>query len=232
MTTVVTLVQDAMFTIGALGQDGTTQPEGAADQQLVLRFLQRMLDNWANDNLLVYSESAETLPLTANQATYSSALLSGGTRPVAVTGMYVLYGTVSYPISMIDSNTYNSFGIKTIAAIPQYCYYNPTFATGLFTFFPVPYAAMTAYVYVVRPLAGTLTLATDLVLPPGYEHAIVANLAKEICRPFGQQLTPDIILHAKESMAKIKRANVQFIELKSPFSGNDSNDLSYICYPW
>ncbi len=232
MTTVVTLVEDAMFAAGVLGQDGTTQPEGASDKQLVLRTLQRMLDNWANDNLIVYANATETLALTTGTSTYLSSLLSGGTRPVAVAGMYVQYAGVDYPIEMIDSTRYNAIGIKTISAIPNVCYYIPTMAVGTFIFFPVPYANMTAYVDTIRPLAGTLTLATDLVLPPGYEEAIVDNLAERICRSFGQQLTPDIRDRAKASLALVKKRNVTFVELQSPFQGSNSTDLSYICYPW
>lgn len=232
MTTALVLVQDAMYTAGVLGQDGTSQPEAAADQQLALRFLQRMLDSWANESLLLYTTSQETLPMVANTATYSTALLSTPTRPVSVDGMYVLYAGVSYPIEMIGRDAYNQIGIKTVAAIPQYCYYNPDMTQGSFTFFPVPYATMTAFVDCERVLTGTLTLATDVVLPPGYEEAIVASLAEAICRPFGRPLTPDIARAAKEARARIKKRNVEFVELATPFGADTSYDLSYICYPW
>lgn len=221
-----------MFTAGVLGQDGTTQPEGSSDQALVLRFLNRMLDSWANESLLIYSTSQETLPLTANVATYSTALLTNPTRPVAISGMFVRYAGVDYPISMIDKSTYNQIGIKTIAAIPQYCWYDPTMTQGALTFFPVPYATMTAYVDCDRVLSAPLTLASDLTLPPGYEQAIVDSLAEIICRPFGQPLTPDIVNAAKVSRARIKKRNLEFVELATPFSADTSFDLSYICYPW
>lgn len=231
--TVSTLVQDAMFAAGVLGQDGTTQPEGDADQQLVLRFLNRMIDAWSTETMMVYTTLQETLNLVANTATYSTSLfVSGNGRPVAVQGLFVRYAGVDYPIDMIDKSTYDSIGIKTVAAIPQYCYYDPSMPQGTLSLYPVPYATMVAYVDCMRPLTGALTLASTVSLPPGYDSALVDCLAEVICRPFGMPVTPDIARAAKEARARIKRRNIVYVEMESPFQGDNSYDLSYICYPW
>ena len=109
-----TIVADAMFQAGVLGQDGVTVPD--ADAQLVLRRLNRMLDSWSTESMMIYTITTKTLALSANVSTYTSASLSGGgIRPVNVAGMYVTYAGVDYPIEMIDNTRYNDIGIKTIA---------------------------------------------------------------------------------------------------------------------
>lgn len=199
------IATDAMFQAGVLGQDQAT---GAADAdvQLVLRRLNRMLDSWSNERLMIYAIETETLALTPNVATYTSAgFLSG--RPVTIEAMYVHYAGVDYLIEFIDNVQYASIGIKNIAAIPQFCYINTGIPNIEFTFFPLPSANMTATVYVRQLLSAPVTVSTSLVMPPGYEKAIVDNLAVDICPSFEREPTQAMLKSAQESRAVLKVNN-------------------------
>lgn len=227
------LCQDAMFQAGVLGQDGTVNPQGDADVQLVLRYLNRLLDSWSIESLMIYASALDTLPLVASTATYATTLLTSTLRPTKVTSISVTYGGVNYPVELIDDARYNDIALPTLAAIPQVCNYTASYPAGSFVFFPVPFATMTANIYVERLLTtATVTTATTLTFPPGYERALVACLAKEICPPFYQPITTDIAKAAMEALSVLKKRNWQPFEAKTPFDQDNSYDLAYICRPW
>ena len=227
------LAQDAMFMAGVLGQDGTTNPQGDSDVALVLRVLYRMLDEWATQDLLVYSNNAVTFNLSAGVASYSTSAFSSPARPVSISAMRVTYAGVDYPVDMIDYARYNQIAIKTIQAIPGVCYYNPGMPDGLLTFYPIPYAAMVGTAYVSERLnSANITPASSFNFPPGYESALVSNLARAICPYFGQPVTPDLERQATRSLAAIKQRNAVPGELSTPFDADNSFAMSYICYPW
>lgn len=226
------LVQDTMFKAGVLGQDGTTQPNGDADVQLVLRVLNRLLDAWSVESMILYATSTETLALSTGVATYSSTLLAGG-RPVSVDSMNVTYAGVNYPIEKINASRYALIGIPTIQAIPQACYIDMTFPNAAFTFFPVPYAPMVANVECERVLQPTaITVATNITFPPGYEKAIIDNLAVEICPYFGFPVEPALLDAAKKSLAKLKIRNFVPGEMTTDFDTDTSYALANIYKPW
>ena len=143
MTTARDVVYDAAFAAGALGQ-GETMSD--ADAQLILRRFGRLLDSWSNENLLIYDVYVDDLVLTANVGDYLTTDLAQG-RPVSVDSMYVVMDQISYPIQMIDNQTYNAIALKTeIQSIPAFCWYNSGFPDGEFHFWPYPYGGMVAKV--------------------------------------------------------------------------------------
>lgn len=224
------LATDAMFQAGVLGQDGTSNPNGDADIQLTLRILNRMLDSWSNERLMIYQLTTETLALVANTAAYSSSTLTQ--RPVAVEDMNVSYGGVSYPIMFIDSGTYSAIPINTIAAIPNVCWINTGFPNMTFTFYPVPFAAMTATLTTRRVLSTAIAVATVVSMPPGYEKALVTGLALEICPSFRMEATPLMVQQAKDARAALKVTNYVPLEMSTDFDTDATMDLAYMCRPW
>jgi hypothetical protein len=222
MTTVATIITDAMYAAQIIGQD---QTPSSGDSQLMLRILQRMLDSWSNENQLIYADTTESFTMTAGVSAYSTTLLTDG-RPVSINAMTVTLNDIYYPVDMIDVLTWNAITYKLTQSIPNQCYYDPTFPNGTFNFYPTPYAAFTCYVDARYPLSGTLTLATDLVLPEGYEAAIVANLAIKAWPSFKTgNPSPLMMQEARDTRAVIKRTNYVPLEMETPF-GNSSGDIS------
>jgi hypothetical protein len=146
-----------------------------------------MLDTWANDGLMVHARTQETIALTAGDATYTTLNLSTATRPAAVEdlGAFTRLAGVDEPLEMVSREQFARIAYKTAEGLPAVCWYEPAMANGLFEFYPTPYAAMTAYFFVRRVLTGTLLLGTTVSLPPGYEEAIVNNLAIRGAPSFG-----------------------------------------------
>jgi hypothetical protein len=225
-----TLVNDAATFAGVLGQDQATLSDN--DSQTILRFLNRMVDSWSTENAMIYAISTETLALSAGVATYLSSGLAGG-RPVNVGAINVTYGGVNYDLTKIDATAYSQIGIPSIQAIPTQVYIDMGMPNATFTFFPVPFAPMVANVDCQRLLASTpITLTTSVVMPPGYERALVCNLAKEICPVFMRQVTNDIREAAMKSMKALKKINFTPLVMRTDFDRDTSYALANIYKPW
>lgn len=228
MTAVATLVNDAAFDAQVLGQDQTLS---SGDAQLLLRKLNRMLDSWSNEKQMIYSNTAQTFLMTPSVATYSTSLLTLG-RPVSIDSMTVTLDNIDYPVDMIDLLKWNSITYKLTEAIPNQCYYNANIPNGEFNFYPRPYAQFLCTVYASYQLAQVpLILATNLVLPPGYEAAIVAGLAVEAWNSFKSgDPAPSMIKKAIDTRAVIKRTNFQPLEMETPFDHNDGDISNAFLY--
>lgn len=226
-----TLVTDAMYQAGVLGQDQGAAPSND-DAQLVLRRLQRMLDSWSTDDLMIYQANAETLSMSASVSQYSTALLAAG-RPVKIETMWVTYAGVDYPVIQIDDARYASIAIKNINAIPQYCWINDSFPQMQLTFWPIPFAPMTLNMICQRLLQSTtVTMATSLSFPPGYEKALVDCLAVDIMPSFGLQPNASQLQAAKDAKTTLQTLNMNVLEAATDFDRDSSYALANIYRPW
>lgn len=222
MTTVATLVNDAAYAAQVLGQDQTIS---SGDAQLILRRLNRMLDSWSNEKLMIYVNDTQSFTMTPDVNAYSTALLSGG-RPVAINSMTVLLNSIYYSVDMIDILKWNDISYKITQAIPNQCYYNASFPDGMMYFYPTPYAAFTCNVDCQNVLSSPLLLSTNLTLPPGYEAAIVAGLAYDIWSSFKSgDPTPAMRDDMIRTRAVLKRNNFVPLEMDTPFA-QDTGDIS------
>lgn len=225
MTTARDVCIDAAYASTALGQGETLS---ANDSQLILRRFGRLLDSWANENLLIYNIYIDQLTLTSNVLDYSTTLLSQG-RPVSVDSMYVRQSQIDYWIEMVDNQKYGEIPLKEgVSSIPAYCWYDSGFPDGTFHFWPAPYSPMTAFVNcrrVLRP--ANMTLDSVLSFPPGYERMFVDQLGLDICPSFGVQPSPALVASARESKATLKRAN--HVPLESDIDIGDWSPAPY--YP-
>lgn len=220
MTAVSTLVYDAMYQAGVLGQD---QTPSSGDVNLVLRRLNRMLDSWSNESLMKFDDSSQTFTMTAGTQSYSTSLL-GNSRPISFDSMRVNLNGIDYPVDFIDQQKWNAISYKSTTAIPRYMYYDGAYPNGMMFFYPIPYAAFTCYIYSQNQLQGNLTLTTTLLMPIGYEAAIVDGLAVDIMPSFGKQATPQQVGMARDSKSRLKRTNFQPLEMVTPF--DETLDLS------
>ena len=223
MTAVSTLVQDAMFAARVLGQDETAT---SADVQLVLRRLQRMLDSWSNEKQMIFRQDEESFPLTAGVGTYSTSLFTED-RPIAIDSMRVRFSQVDYPVERIDAVKWAEIGVKDISAIPAVFYYDAQMPEANITFYPKPSSSGTCFAFCQRVLTGALTLTTDLILPPGYEAAIVAGLAADIWPSFKQGDVPKaLIADRTQTRSVIKRTNFIPMEMDNPLNSRGAGDYS------
>lgn len=185
-----------------------------------LTSLNAMLGDWANEGLMVYASTTDAIPLIANNGVYTIGASGDfpANRPQEVlNASYIQYGLVSYPLAILTKEQYNNIQVKSVGGIPTSMMYSADFPNGTITLYPVPQATMTLNL-VSKKLLNVFQNLTDVVsLPPGYENAVVFNLAKYLSAEFGQPLPIQVARQAAGSKRTIKRTNTVVPILKMPY---------------
>jgi hypothetical protein len=209
MTTASAIITQAAKKIGVAFKNEALAADEAADG---LTALNNMLASWSNDSLLVYSRTWESFTLVSNTASYTIGV--GGdfntTRPIAIVEAHVKISSIDYPLEIIPDEVYNHFiQLKTIQTSPaQYLTYDNANPLGTIRLYPVPASNDTLFLLTEKP-ATALALTDTLSFPPGWERAIVYNLAIEMAPEYGNPTPPEVVALAAESKAEIKRASMR-----------------------
>lgn len=203
MTTARDLIEDAAAEIG---EDAADTSLSDHDAQRMLRRLRRMLDGWATERLMVYALTQETIALVAGTASYSSSGLAAG-RPVKVEGAFVRDGDTDYGLTIVTDDEYQRIPAKTTQSMPEVLYPRMSMPNATLYLWPVPTAAYTLYLTLRRTFGSVAGLSTTVDLPPGYERAIVTNLAVECAPLFGTKVSDETATIARDSKAALKCLN-------------------------
>ncbi len=206
------LITASLRLIGAIAP-GESIPAAEATDGLAA--LNRMIDSWSNESLLIYAKVREEFTLTASDGIYSMG--TGGdfstTRPVHIeeAAIEIVSASPTYevPITIIRNATEWAAVISkdTTSELPQYLYAEGTYPTDTLNLYPVPTVANKLVLYSQKPLTTITALATSVSMPPGYERALIYNFAVEIS-PEYNRMVPDVVMQtAIDSKALIKRTN-------------------------
>jgi hypothetical protein len=204
MTTGAVIVQDAMIQAGIIDAGATVSTN---DQNLVLRRLNRMIASWDNEPLMLFALSSQSFTMVSGQADYPSSTYLTDGRPVSIDAMYVRLSSIDYPVDVIDNQTWNAIPYKPTTGIPNQCFVDTDYPTTTLRFYPTPYAAFTCFVQARTPLTASITESTDVLMPQGYEKAIVDGLAVDIAPSFGAEVTPIMLKASVESRRVLRRNN-------------------------
>jgi hypothetical protein len=216
MSTGRDLIYAALREIGAFGSEETPQAEGTND---ALKTLNRMWGGWNADLGNIYSETLDSLTLVPSTASYTIGPDFGVfnvTRPVQILAAQLRYATnTDLPIEIISFDKYQEVSNKTSSAdVVQYLAYNATYPNGVIYVWPVPTVA-----YVIRltskKILSDFDLDTTLSLPPGYEDAIVLNLAVRLSQGWGRPVSQMLYSSALEAKSIITRANTVIEEMET-----------------
>jgi hypothetical protein len=208
-----TLITNALIELGVLA-DG--EVPSAAMLSLGLATLNRMLDAWNTERLLLPVQTRSSYTLTASLAspTIGPTGTFSASRPMAIEQMGVMPvgSTVELPVLPMTRGEYAAITLKTLTMDwPLRYLYEPGTPNGTITFYPIPTTAATLYLYVLTALASFATYDTAYTFQPGYYEALHFNLALRCMRPFGVKFDgPDLALlidQAGTAKGSIKRQN-------------------------
>jgi len=215
------IILDAMIEVGILapGEDNNADP-GVV--QWAFRKLNYLLDEWAADEIFVYSVAFQLFTLIANHPVHT---IGPGTaqlpadfpvvqRPVKiVSASLLLNNNVDTPIDVEDDQWWASNPVKTLSSsLPTHVYYSPDNPNGNLFFWPV-----TSVVYPVRlelwTLLSQFSEITDPVdgpggqgiLPPAYRAALMLTLAEAL----GGDPPDNLADRAKRARAAIMGNNME-----------------------
>ena len=210
MATAGDLINGALRLIGQLAEGETPSPETSAD---ALTALNQLLDSWSTEELSVYGTQNQvfTWPPNTISRTIGPTGDFVGNRPVTLDdSTYFRDPTtgVSYGIKIINQAQYDGIAVKTVTStFPKVMWINMDVPDITMFLYPVPTRALEWQFVSVIELTQPATLATTLVIPPGYLRAFRFNLACELAAEFGVEPSPQVKRIAMSSKRNIKRIN-------------------------
>lgn len=210
MATAGDQINGALRLIGVLAEGETPSAETSQD---ALTALNQMIDSWNTERLSVYTTQDQvfTWPAGSISRTLGPTGNFVGVRPVLLddSTYYRDPSTgVSYAVKIINQDQYNSIALKTVTStFPQLLWINPDYPNAEYFVYPVPTRDLEWHFVSVLELTQPATLATDLVVPPGYLRAFRYNLAMELAPEFGVEPSQQVRRIAMTSKRNIKRIN-------------------------
>lgn len=212
------LVSASLRLIGAIAPGESVDSQEATDG---LAAINRLIDSWSNENLLIYAITREQFTLVANTTSYTIG--SGGdfntTRPQWIERALIRDDSVTdpieYTVSLLSNEEYSSIASKSVTSqIPYALYDDGGYPLRTLSLYPTPSAAHKLVLYSGKPLTTIASLDTSLSLPPGYERALVYNGALELSPEYGNPIDQTILAIAMDSKASIKRKNHRPLHLR------------------
>ena len=211
MTTALDVLTDALMLCGVVAE-GEAVP--AAQAQHALRTLNRLLDTWRLDSLLVYAIDRQVVSTTANVGTYTIG--SGGTfnveRPVRIETAGLLdttqTPTLEIPLHVLTDEEYQDIRLKGLTSTyATWLYYQQDYPLGSVILWPTPTVARQLALYLWHPLSSIASTATTIAWPPGVENAVLYNLAVHLAAAYRVALPAETQALAVSTLAAVQSQN-------------------------
>lgn len=214
MTTPINVMQAAAEEIGAYDPG---QPINAADTDRLFKSLNSMLDSWSNENLACFAFLTQSTPMVIGKQSYTVG--PGGdvdtVRPLKIQQAYSLDAVNdTFNINILEQYDWNLISNRLVTSqIPTVLFYDPQFPLGIINLYPVPMGGgnepYTLYWTSYLQISRFANPYVDIELPPGYEDALVHNLAVRAYPFFGIQPNPLVVELASETKGIVKRTNIR-----------------------
>jgi len=206
MATAISIVTDALKELCVLS-DGETPTASMADD--AFRALNRIMEMLSNDQAFAYFPNLVSRALTGETSFTigpSGDIITK--RPIRVESATVDRSGITYPVSVLDNQRWDSISYKTVGgANTSAVWYEAQMPNGIVHLWPVA-SGCTINLRVIDLVGSFANLSTDLILPPGYEEALVKNLAVNIAPQYpGNPLGQMTMIAAKKAMKYINRTN-------------------------
>ena len=220
-TTAGDQINGALRLIGQLAEGETPSSETSAD---ALMAMNQMLDSWSSERLSVFSTQDQQFTWAPNLRSQTLGPTGDfvGNRPVLLDDSTYFRdpsNNISFGIKIINQQQYDGIAVKTVTSTyPQVLWINMDMPNVSMYIYPVPTKALEWHFISVTELVEPATLATVLVIPPGYLRAFRFNLACEIAAEFGVEPPSTVQRIAMSSKRNIKRINNPDDVMSLPYS--------------
>lgn len=219
-------------------------PITAANAQQALQLLNNMLGGWAQITATQTVVAREVVATVSGKGGPSNPYTWGpggdisSAKPAnqnSVTGAALVLTTpsptVEVPLAVLTDDMWQAIQIKDLSNSQPTCvYYQASFATtglGTLNLWPVPNTGMNTLALYRRQQVGPFAdlSATSYYFQEGMDEALMYNLAKRLCAPFGRPVPPDIDEFARESFAGIQRANAKMSDMMNDMAWSTQRGL-------
>jgi hypothetical protein len=213
------LVTESHKVLGLVAVGETLTAAEATDG---LSSLNRMLSAWSTDGLLIYTRTREAVAMTPGTASYTMGASGtySATRALVIEEALIRDETVSpaleSPMEILSLAEWAAIPQKdSSSAVPTKLFHDSGYPLDTVTVYPKPTAAHKLVLYSQKPLTAISALTTDISLPPGYEEALIYNLAIRLAPSYSKAVPDSVVAIATESKEGLKRANYKPSYLKA-----------------
>ena len=206
MATAITIITDALKELTVLADEEVPTGSMAND---AFRALNRLVELLSNDQSFAYFPNLVQRTLAGEQTFTIGPTGDVVTdRPIRVESATVDRSGITYPVSVLDNQRWDSISYKTVGgANTSAVWYEGTYPNGIVHLWPVA-SGCTINLRVINLVKSFATLATDLDMPPGYEELLVKNLAVNLAPQYpSNPLSQLTIQAARKAMKYINRTN-------------------------
>lgn len=204
-TTVKKIINKALQKSGVLFKSETPDSDEAND---ALDALNAMLSSWSNDSMLIYARAWETFNLQGGINSYTIGL--GQTfdtvRPIDIIAATCTISLTDEEVDVVDDTIFNTqIAVKSAPGFPSLINFDNGYPTATIRVWPVPNTNYPLFL-LSEKLLSQFGINDNLDLPPGWERALIYNLAIEIASDYGQEPSQSTVMIAKESKGLIRKA--------------------------
>jgi hypothetical protein len=223
-TTVREIIQAAMRKVSII-QPGEVPTD--SDLDISVESMAGLIDSWSNDRLMIYTINPYYFVAVPSQQEYT--LGPGGDwdieRPMQIQEAYVNYNsqitgtpgnwiitnvsnTAALPIAQANDSQWASIPIKQLTAVfPTIMYDNGNYPLRTIYLYPIPTQYQVIALWLWQPLDYYDTIDDQVAFPPGYERALIYNLAVELAPEFGKLVPEDVLATAINSKMTLAAIN-------------------------
>lgn len=204
MTTARDIVKKSMQKAGVLIMREDPSSEEANDG---LDALNAMLSSWSNFTNNIYARVWQTFSLTGGVGEYlmGTGQTFNTVRPIQILQAYVRQATTDYDVIIINDEQFNGITDKSIQGQPQYLNNDNAMPVVKIRLWPIPSMNYSLFLLSEKEL-GQFDLDDTIILPPGWEQALIDNLSVRLCPLYGQPVSEDLRADATESKESIQTA--------------------------
>lgn len=218
------IISTAMRLIGQLAEGEEPSVSALSDG---MRSFNTMIDSWDLERLTVYGTRTQIFNWPAGQATQNmpKILPEDGVLHLDSSTYFVDPSTgISYPITMVNQEQYNSISLKSATGpFPSVMYSELRSPVSLNTapvltmnIYPVPDRQLSFNLVVTQVLEKLESVNDSLNLLSGYDRCCKYNLACEIAPEYGVEPSATVRRIAMISKRNLKRINNPDLILKMP----------------
>lgn len=207
------LVSASLRLIGAIASGDSMAAQEATDG---LSALNRMLASWSTESLLVNAKVREVFPLVPGQQAYTMGVTGNfnTSRPLKIEAALIQVTGSSQPpelaLQVLNMEQFASIVVKGVtSSIPTYLYCEGTNPLETLNLWPIPSTLQSIVLYSWKPLSTFPDINTDVVFPPGYDEALIYNLAIRLAPEYGKSTPGEVMQIATDAKAAIKRMNTK-----------------------
>lgn len=222
MTTAAQII-DRAYTV--LGYKDPADALTGQDTSYALSVLNDLIDSWNTQTLFIYGTTEIVATVSGRPITIGPAMQINTARPIRMMpGSFARIGGIDYPITWIQEAEYNEIPLKlTASTIPIWGFYDNSSPTGGLYFWPYQATATEYHIVVETQLTQWATLATDIVLTPGYKRALIYSLAEELA-PGMRDVPASVTRNAMNARRAIRQLNTVVPMLK--FADNGTSPIA------